>query len=150
MDNFSELFNKRHMPQLVLSFLFVIYLVLGYKMPDGIASAIDTTVGKIIVVLAALMLFAYSHPILGVLALLVAYQVISSASTKTGLAALEQYYPTDQQKWSPFSPAHQFPYTLEQEVVKNMTTQKFNSSYVKAPFRPVLDDTHDASPLSQM
>ena len=25
MDNFSELFNKRHMPQLVLSFLFVIY-----------------------------------------------------------------------------------------------------------------------------
>jgi hypothetical protein len=31
-----------------------------------------------------------------------------------------------------------------------MTTQKFNSSYVKAPFRPVLDDTHDASPLTSV
>lgn len=148
MENFSDLFNKRHMPQLVLAFLFVIYLVLGYKMPENVASAVDTTVGKIIVVLAALMLFAYSHPFLGVLALFVAYQIISSASTKTGLAALEQYYPTEQQKWSPFTPAHQFPYTLEQEVVKTMTTQKFNTSYVKAPFRPVLDDTHDASPLT--
>lgn len=150
MENFSDLFNKRHMPQLVLAFLFVIYLVLGYKMPDNVASAVDTTIGKIIVVLAALMLFAYSHPFLGVLALFVAYQIISSASTKTGLAALEQYYPTEQQKWSPFTPAHQFPYTLEQEVVKTMTTQKFNTSYVKAPFRPVLDDTHDASPLTSV
>ena len=148
MDNFSELFNKRHMPQLVLSFLFVIYLVLGYKMPENVASAVDTTVGKIIVVLAALMLFAYSHPFLGVLALFVAYQMINSASTKTGFAALDKYYPTEQQKWSPFTPAHQFPYTLEQEVVKTMTTQKFNTSYVKAPFRPILDDTHDASPLT--
>ena len=148
MENFSDLFNKRHMPQLVLAFLFVIYLVLGYKLPENVASAVDTTIGKIIVVLAALMLFAYSHPFLGVLALFVAYQIISSASTKTGLAALEQYYPTQQQKWSPFTPAHQFPYTLEQEVVKTMTTQKFNTSYVKAPFRPVLDDTHDASPLT--
>ena len=148
MENFSDLFNKRHMPQLVLAFLFVIYLVLGYKLPENVASAVDTTIGKIIVVLAALMLFAYSHPFLGVLALFVAYQIISSASTKTGLAALQQYYPTEQQKWSPFTPAHQFPYTLEQEVVKTMTTQKFNTSYVKAPFRPVLDDTHDASPLT--
>jgi hypothetical protein len=148
MENFSDLFNKRHIPQLFLAFLFVIYLVLGYKMPENVASAVDTTVGKIIVVLAALMLFAYSHPFLGVLALFVAYQMINTASTKTGLAALDKYYPTEQQKWSPYTPAHQFPYTLEQEVVKTMTTQKFNTSYVKAPFRPILDDTHDASPLT--
>jgi hypothetical protein len=121
---------------------------MGYKMPDGIAGLIDSTVGKIVVGLVALMLFAYSNPILGVLALLVAYQMIRSASIKTGMAGLEEYYPTEQKKWSPFTPAHQFPYTLEQEVVKNMTTQKFNTEYVKAPFRPTLVDTHDASPIS--
>jgi len=136
------------MPQLVLSVLFVIYLVMGYKMPDGVAGAVDSTAGKIVVGLVALMLFAYSNPILGVLALLVAYQMIRSASVKTGMAGLEEYYPTEQKKWSPFTPAHQFPYTLEQEVVKNMTTQKFNTEYVKAPFRPTLVDTHDASPIS--
>ena len=148
MDYFSSLFDKKNMPQLVLAVLFIIYLVMGYKMPSGVANAIDTTAGKIIVILAALGLFAYSNPILGVLGLLVAYQLVKGASIKTGMAGLEEYYPTQQKKWSPFTPIHQFPYTLEQEVVKNMTTQKFNSSYVKSPFTPVLEDTYNAAPLS--
>jgi hypothetical protein len=148
MDYFSNLFDKKHMPQLVLSVLFVIYLVVGYKMPEGVAVLVDSNVGKIVVVVVALMLFAYSNPILGVLALLVAYQMIKGASIKTGMAGLEEYYPTEQKKWTPFTPVHQFPYTLEQEVVKKMTTQKFNTEFVKAPFKPILDDTHDASPLS--
>lgn len=149
MDYFSTLLEKKNTPQLILSALFVIYLVMGYKMPETLAMSIDSSVGKIIVVLVALMLFAYSNPILGVLALLVAYTLIKDASVKTGMAGLEEYYPTEQKKWSPFTPTHQFAYTLEQEVVKNMTTQKFNTEYVKAPFRPTLDDTHDASPLFQ-
>ena len=149
MDYFSSLFDKKNMPQLVLAVLFIIYLVMGYKMPSGVANAIDTTAGKIIVILAALGLFAYSNPILGVLGLLVAYQLVKGASIKTGMAGLEEYYPTQQKKWSPFTPIHQFPYTLEQEVVKNMTTQKFNSSYVKSSFTPVLEETYNAAPLSQ-
>ena len=143
-------FNKKNMPEVILIALFIIYLVMGYKMPEGLPMAIDTPIGKIGVVLVALMLFAYSSPILGVLALLVAYHLIKGASIKTGMAALADYYPTEQRKWSPFTPAKQFPYTLEQEVVKNMTTQKFNTSYVKAPFKPTLEDTHDAALLSQM
>jgi hypothetical protein len=148
MDYFSSLFDKKNMPQLVLSVLFVVYLVMGYKMPENVAQIVDSTIGKIVVIVVALMLFAYSNPVLGILALLVAYQLIRSASIKTGMAGLEEYYPTEEKKWSPFTPTHQFPYTLEQEVVKNMTTQKFNTTYVKAPFKPALDDTHDAAPLS--
>lgn len=150
MEYFKELLDKRHVPQLVLSILFIIYLLVGYKMPEEVAQLIDTTIGKVIVALISLFLFAYGNPILGILGLLVAYQLIQSASIKTGMAALEQYYPTEEKKWSPFSPAHQFPYTLEQEVVKNMTTQKFNTEYVKAPWRPVLDDTHDATFVNSM
>jgi hypothetical protein len=143
-----DYFDKKHMPETILTILFIIYLVMGYKMPEAVAVIIDSTIGKILVVLAALLLFAYSNPVLGVLALLVAYQMIRGASVKTGMAGLEEYYPTEAKKWSPFSPAHQFPYTLEQEVVKNMTTQKFNTEYVKAPYRPTLEDTHDASYIS--
>lgn len=148
MDYFRDLFTKKHMPELVLAALLALYLVMGYQVPEGVATMIDTTFGKIVVVVIALMLFAYSNPVLGILALLVAYQLIKGASVKTGMAGLEEYYPTEAKKWTPFTPTNQFPYTLEQEVVKNMTTQKFNTEYVKAPYRPVLDDTHDASPLS--
>ena len=147
MDYFSALFDKKNLPQLVLSVLFIIYLVMGYQMPHNVANAVDSTIGKVIIVVIALMLFAYSNPILGVLGLLVAYQLIKGASVRTGMAALEKYYPTEQKKWSPFTPTHQFPYTLEQEVVKKMTTQKFNTNYVKAPYRPALDNTYDAAPL---
>jgi len=149
MDSFKNLFTKKHIPELILSVLFVIYLVMGYSMPENVAHIVDTTGGKIVIVVVALMLFAYTNPILGVLALLVAYQMIKGAAIKTGMAGLEEYYPTEEKKWSPFTPTHQFPYTLEQEVVKNMTTQKFNTTYVKAPYRPVLEDTYDASPLNQ-
>ena len=148
MDYFSSLFDKKNMPQLVLSALFALYLVIGYQLPEGVATMIDSTFGKIIVVVVALMLFAYSNPVLGILALLVAYQLIKGASVKTGMAGLEEYYPTEAKKWSPFTPENQFPYTLEHEVVKKMTTQKFNTEYVKAPYRPTLDDTYDAAPLS--
>ena len=147
MDYFSTLFDKKNLPQLVLSVLFIIYLVMGYRLPHGVANAVDSTIGKIIVVVVALMMFAYSNPILGILALLVAYQLIKGAAIRTGMAGLEKYYPTEQKKWSPFTPTHQFPYTLEQEVVKKMTAQKFNTNYVKAPYRPALDNTYDAAPL---
>ena len=145
MEYLDNLLEKKNMPQLVLVVLFIIYLVIGYKMPDPVANAVDSMPGKIIVALVALLMFAYSNPVLGVLSLLVAYHMISTASIKTGMAALEEYYPTEAKKWTPFSPTHQFPYTLEQEMVKKMTPQKFNTNYVKASYKPMLEDTYDAA-----
>jgi hypothetical protein len=145
MEFLNELLEKRNMSQLVLVVLFIIYLLMGYKTPASVASMIDTTVGKIVVALIALLLFAYSNPILGVLGIFVAYQLVRGASIKTGMAALEEYYPTEEKKWSPFTPAHQFPYTLEQEMVKKMAPQKFNTNYVKATYKPTLEDTYDAA-----
>ena len=150
MDSFSSLFDKKHMPQLILTVLFIIYLVMGYNLPSGVASVVDSPIGKIVVAIVALLLFAYSNPVLGVLGIFVAYHLIKGASIKTGMAGLEAYYPTEEKKWSPFTAIHQFPYTLEQEVVKDMASQKFNTNYVKAPWRPVLDNTHDASLIANL
>jgi len=144
MEYLNELLEKKNMPQLALVILFIIYLIMGFKTPGSVANMIDSTVGKIIVALVALFLFAYSNPILGVLGIFVAYQLVRNASIKTGMASLEQYYPTEEKKWSPFTPAHQFPYTLEQEMVKRMAPQKFNTNYVKPTYKPMLEDIYDA------
>ena len=136
--------EKKNMPQLALVILFIIYLIMGLKTPSSVATMIDSTVGKVVVALFALLLFAYSNPILGVLGIFVAYQLVRNASIKTGMASLEQYYPTEEKKWSPFTPAHQFPYTLEQEMVKRMAPQKFNTNYVKPTYKPMLEDIYDA------
>jgi hypothetical protein len=134
-------------PQYILAGLFIVYLVADLKPPNAIAHLIDSNIGKIIIVLSAMALFAYTNPLLGVLGLLVAYQLIRGAAVQTGNAGLEEYAPTEEKKWSIYSPPPKFPYTLEQEIVKNMTTEKFNTEYVKAPYRPTLDDTHDAARL---
>jgi hypothetical protein len=144
MEYLNELLEKKNMPQLALVILFIIYLIMGFKTPDSVANMIDSTVGKIVVALVALFLFAYSNPILGVLGIFVAYQLVRNASIKTGMASLEQYYPTEEKKWSPFTPAHQYPYTLEQEMVKRMAPQKFNTNYVKPTYKPMLEDIYDA------
>jgi len=147
MEYFKKLMDKKNMPQLILSLLFIIYLILGHKMPDSIAEKIDTKVGKIIVVIMALILFACSNPILGILGLIVAYEIIKRSSMTTGTAALEIYYPTEEKKWSPFSAHHQFPYTLEQEMVKKMAPiRKMTNS--PATYKPILDELYDAAPVN--
>ena len=148
MEQLTSLIEKKNMPQLALIILFIIYLVLGFKMPEPLANVIDTLPGKIMVVLSALSLFAYANPILAVLGLVVAYQLIKSSATTTGTAAMDQFYPVNKEKFGAFTPTNQFPYTLEQEMVKKMAPTKFNTEYVKAPYRPLLEDTKDAAYLN--
>jgi hypothetical protein len=149
MEYLKKLMEKKNIPQLILTILFVIYLVWGYKMPGNIADMIDTSSGKMIVILVALALFAYSNPILGIIGLIVAYELIKRSSQTTGTAALAAYYPTEAKKWSPFSAHHQFPYTLEQEVVSKMAPVR-NAEAVSSPatFKPILDNYHDAAPVN--
>jgi hypothetical protein len=147
MDFVNDLLEKRNIPQLALVVLFIVYLILGLKMPDPIASVIDSTLGKVFVAISVLLLFAYTNPILSVLGVLVAYQLVKNASENTGTSALEQFYPSEGKKWSPFSAKNEFPYTLEQEVVKKMASQKFNENFVKPPYAPRLEDNYDAAPV---
>jgi hypothetical protein len=41
-------------------------------------------------------------------------------------------------------------YTLEQEVVRNMTNAKFNKTYVRPSWKPMAADTHNAARATAM
>jgi hypothetical protein len=147
MDFVNDLLEKRNIPQLALVVIFLVYLILGLQIPDPIASVIDSSLGKVFVAISVLLLFAYTNPILSVLGVLVAYQLVKNASENTGTSALDQFYPSEGKKWAPFSSSNEFPYTLEQEVVKKMASQKFNDNFVKPPYAPRLEDNYDAAPV---
>ena len=150
MDSLKEVFTTKKMNQVVLVILFSIYLIMGYKMPESVASMIDTTYGKVAVILMALVLFVKCHPVLGVLGFLVAYQLLTQSSVTTGSYALRKYAPTEEKKYSTLTEYNQFPYTLEQEVVKKMgPINNYESSISNSySFNPVLDDTYNAAPIS--
>lgn len=149
MEEFSSLFKKQHMGELLLSILFIIYLIMGYKTPETVANAVDTMVGKIVILMLVVYLFMHSNTILAVLSLFVAFDLIRRSSAVTGIDALKQYAPTEITKSSQFTALNQFPYTLEQEVVKKMAPiVQGGSSMTKASYAPILEDLHDASPLN--
>ena len=149
MDSFSSLFKKEHMGELVLAILFIVYLVMGYKTPEPIANVIDTLVGKILIFIIVIYLFSNANPILAVLALFVAFDLIRRSSMATGLDALQRYAPSEIKKSSQFTAYNQFPYTLEQEVVAKMAPIAHSGSSInQASYKSLLDNLHDASSLT--
>lgn len=149
MDSFSSLFKKENMGELLLSIIFIIYLIMGYKTPEPVANLVDTLIGKVLILMAVIYLFSKSNPILAILGLFVAFDLVRRSSMATGIDALKKYAPTEANKMSQFSAFNQFPYTLEQEVVSKMAPiVKTGPIFNKPTFHPMIENLHDASPLN--
>lgn len=149
MDNFKNLLQKDNFGELSLTILFVIYLIMGYKLPNQLSNTISTPVGKIVVILIAISLFAWCNPILGVIGLFVAFDLIRRSDVYTGIDALKKYAPSEEKKSSQFTAFNQFPYTLEQEVVNKMAPiVRTESTLITASYKPMLENLHDATPLT--
>lgn len=145
----SQLLKNKNLPQVLLAVVFAIYLIMGYKTPEPLASFIDTIPGKLIVLVIFVSLFYIVNPVLGVLGLLVAFQLIRSSSFTTGTYAVNRYVPSEYKKSTELSAFNQFPYTLEQEVVTKMTPQhKIGVFESSASYKPVLDNVYDAQLLT--
>jgi hypothetical protein len=149
MDSFSSLFKKEHMGEFILVILFIIYLIMGYKTPELVADLIDSLPGKIVVFIIVIYLFMHANPILAVLALFVAFDLIRRSSMTTGIDALKRFAPSEKKRSSQFTAFNQFPYTLEQEVVKKMAPIVNSGSSLTPPsYKPLLENLYDASPLN--
>jgi hypothetical protein len=149
MESFKGFLKKEHMGEFILIVLMIIYLILGFKTPEMIATMVDNVIGKVVIILIVIYLFMYANPILAVLSALVAFDLMRRSNDTTGLGALSAYAPSEKKKMSQFSAFNQFPYTLEQEVVSKMAPiVRSGTSLTSASYKPMLDNLHDASSLT--
>lgn len=135
--------EKKH--QILLSMVFVIYILLNVQTPKMLAGFIDNLVGNIVVILVALTILMNSHPVVGVLALVVAYELIKRSSVSTGTYAITNYLSSEKAKVEDFAEYNDFPVTLEEEVVSKMAPLVRNDDAPNSEYKPVLDDLHDAA-----
>ena len=144
----EPLLKKTQSSHVILGIIFIIYLIMGYPIPESIATMIDTIYGKIIVYVVALILLFSVNPVLGVLGLFVAFDLIRRSEMTTGSTALAKFGSSEKQKMSDLTAFNQFPYTLEQEMVKLRTINK--DPLIESPpsYKPMLLATADASPVS--
>lgn len=141
--------KKEYVGQMILGIFFILYLVMGFKTPEPIANKIDTIGGKMVLFILSIYMFLNLHPVLAVLGLLVFFNLMRTSSEATGIDALKKYEPTEEKRMSQFSAFNQFPYTLEQEIVKKMAPSvNSGSSISQSSFKPKLNDLHGATSLN--
>jgi hypothetical protein len=144
----EPLLKKTQSSHVVLGIIFIIYLIMGYPIPETLANMIDTIYGKIIVCVLALILLVSVNPVLGVLGLFVAFDLIRRSEMATGSSALLKFGSSEKQKMGDLTAFNQFPYTLEQEMVKIRTINKDPMIDTPPSYKPMLLATSDASPVS--
>jgi len=149
MNSFSSLLKKEHRSQLILTIILIVYLILGLQTPQPVAFLVNNIVGKIVIFLIVIYMFLHMNPILAVISLVAAFDLIRRSSNTVYNNLLQTYIPSEENKMGQFTAFNQFPYTLEQEVVKKMAPIVQSGSVLnKASYHPLLDNLHDASPVN--
>ena len=136
--------NKHHV---LLSILFVVFIVSDIQIPEGVAVVLDSIVGKAFVCIVALSLLSVS-PIVGVLALITAYELIRRSSNKSGNNSIYKYAPSTHKRDKELLLLQEQPYTVEEEVIAYMLPRTSGDTIdKKSEFKPVQNNLHSAAKL---
>ena len=133
--------------EMVLLVLFVIYLVFPISTPQFLAPMVDSSLGMVGIFAIVLFLFMYSHPLLAILYIFVAYELIRRSTQVTGRTAYLQFTPS-QAKRDANMQAMNVPKeeSLEEAVVSQMAPVPHTSvDFLETEFKPLAEDVHHAS-----
>ncbi len=138
--------------EMVVLALYVAFLI-TYKMkiPSLVANLVDSVYGNVLVVLVFGVLYMQFNPMVGIVGLLVAYELIRRSSNSVVVKEVVRETQSEQQKISDMKEMNKDqqvnnPPTLEEETVgkvKDFAVSKANSSSVE----PLLHDLHNATNL---
>lgn len=155
--------------EIILFIVLIFYLVFNVQTPHFFTGIIDSPLGIIILMVFVLMLFLYVNPILGVLGLFVAYEMIRRTTLNiSGNVPMMKYTPTQIHKERqmvkmnlpnafelPLNKQETFENivnsdskkTLEEEIVNSMAPIGVNEAvgYIDSSFKPVMESSHNAS-----
>ena len=165
----SEMMKGMSTPQWILFAIFIIYFIFPMQFPSEVYQALESIPGMIFVFCFIVYLFLYSHPVLGIFALLAAYEFFyystSSYSPSTRKTAFLEYAPkqaaktipreypvqiqqfTETEYLEPEQSQTQSQPSLEEEMVQNMAPviNQDTNVYINTRFQPVADSVGSAS-----
>ena len=131
--------------------LFVIYIIFPFRTPSFLAGVVNTPLGLISVLIVTLYLFFYTNPLLGVVYIFVAYELLRRSALVSGSPAdnyIVQYTPSESKRAREMVDMNpQRNITLEETIVATMApAQNFNLEPVNdGGFQPVKEVVVGAS-----
>jgi len=143
-------FNKSTPLEIILIIVFVLYIIFPIPTPAFIASSVDSSLGILVIFCVTVYLFLYTSPILGILYILVGYELIRRSSLVTARSAIIDYTPTQANKDVQLQKMNPPQYkTLEEDIIEMRAPVGKSSQmeYVNTSFQPVADSTYDGVSL---
>lgn len=125
--------------ELALGVIFAVYIVFQFNSPSSLSNMINTPVGTIVASICAILIFIQTkQKVVGILGFIAVYELIRRSRES-------QFMPSENIKLQDFAKYNDFPVTLEEEMVAKMAPIVTNSGVASADYKPVMEDTHNAS-----
>ena len=146
--NIANLFKSFSQLEISLLVVFIIYIALPIKTPDFLAGMVDSPLGMLTVFIITVYLFMTVNPILAIVYIFVAYELLRRSSRQTGRIQMIKYTPSQAKKdavMKDLNPPR--PESLEEEIVQKMAPIGHSdpSVYTSTSYKPVADKLQDAS-----
>jgi len=143
LSDFTKSLSPLEIAALVI---FIVYIVFPFKTPLFLAGVVNTPIGLLVVLIITLYLFFYTNPILAVVYIFVAYELIRRTSL-VKVAASDNYMvrssPSEAERtleMTHMNPAHKV--TLEEDVVSKMAPATvFQHVESSSGYKPVIEKT---------
>jgi hypothetical protein len=134
--------------EVILAFLFLVYLVLNPPLPSNLARFLQKPFGKGLVIILSVTLFFMSNPILGVLGFLIAFDLIIKASQNTvSYDVVQSNNDNFEQMLQINTEVNEMQQkSLEHFIVKQMAPIPYSNAPVPMVY-PLVDNLYDATPI---
>jgi len=156
MMNLRDFFKSVSPLEMFLLIVFVFYLIFPVSTPNELAPYIDSSLGMAVVFIVTIYLFLYTTPILGILSIFVAYELLRRSSAVlfgkvvgrsdttwiSGNTPAVEHAPTQQKKdvqMAKMNPPAVT--TLEEQVVSQMAPigKSDPMTFIDTSYKPVQD-----------
>ena len=144
-------FTKALSPlEIAVLVIFVIYIIFPFKTPAFLSGTVNTPIGLVVLLVVTLYLFFYINPILGIVYIFVAYELIRRSSlVRKGSSDnyMVRSSPSEVQRASEMSQMNPVRVvSLEEDVITKMApSQIFHDNTIDTGFKPVTERVVGAS-----
>lgn len=129
--NFKNLVKKTKPAEILVLVIFILYLILPVTTPSKLSPFIESPIGLLFLLCIAIGLFVYSHPVLGVLFIFVAYTLLRrSASVRNSSHYVRHTKETSeklsdaQKQVTEATPPQEEPRTVDIKVKEDVTLEE--------------------------
>lgn len=136
--------------EIVLLVLFVLLFLIPLDIPKPVGFFLDSSLGMIFLFVIAVLLFAYMNPVLGIVFLLVSYELIRRSSLVVKQVPIISYTPSQEKKNERMQQLNPVSYTtLEEEMVANRlpSPELAGETVLESSFQPVVQTVQGSTYL---